>query len=106
MTYVGRRFFAGAWTAFKQRDATMDTLVALGTGSAWLYSTVAVLLPGLFPEGTAHPFYEATAVVITLVMLGQALETRAKGKTSQASTVLGQVCYIVDTEDRRELSRD
>jgi Cu+-exporting ATPase len=84
MTYVGRRFFVGAWAAFKQRDATMDTLVALGTGSAWVYSTVAVLLPGLFPEGTAHPFYEATAVVITLVMLGQALEARAKGKTSQA----------------------
>jgi Cu+-exporting ATPase len=84
MAYVGRRFFSGAWTAFRHRDATMDTLVAVGTGSAWLYSTVAVLFPGLFPEGTAHPFYEATAVVITLVMLGQALEARAKGKTSKA----------------------
>jgi len=84
MAYVGRRFFTGAWSAFKHREATMDTLVALGTGSAWIYSTFALLLPGLFPEGTAHPFYEATAVVITLVMLGQALEARAKGKTSQA----------------------
>ncbi len=84
MTYVGRRFFSGAWSAFTHREATMDTLVALGTGSAWLYSTFAVLFPGLFPEGTAHPFYEATAVVITLVMLGQALEARAKGRTSQA----------------------
>jgi len=84
MAYVGRRFFQGAWTAFKHRDATMDTLVALGTGSAWIYSTAAVLVPGVFPSGTAHPFYEATAVVITLVMLGQALEARAKGKTSQA----------------------
>ena len=84
MGYVGRRFFTGAWSAFRHRDATMDTLVALGTGSAWLYSTVAVLFPGFFPEGTAHPFYEATAVVITLVMLGQALEARAKGRTSQA----------------------
>ena len=84
MAYVGRRFFTGAWSAFKHREATMDTLVALGTGSAWVYSTVAVLFPGLFPEGTAHPFYEATAVVITLVMLGQALEARAKGRTSQA----------------------
>jgi Cu+-exporting ATPase len=84
MGYVGRRFFTGAWSAFRHRDATMDTLVALGTGSAWIYSTVAVLFPGLFPEGTAHPFYEATAVVITLVMLGQALEARAKGRTSQA----------------------
>jgi len=84
MAYVGRRFFTGAWSAFKHREATMDTLVALGTGSAWVYSTFAVLLPDLFPEGTAHPFYEATAVVITLVILGQALEARAKGKTSQA----------------------
>jgi len=84
MAYVGRRFFTGAWAAFRHRDATMDTLVALGTGSAWVYSTVAVLFPGLFPAGTAHPFYEATAVVITLVMLGQALEARAKGRTSLA----------------------
>jgi len=84
MAYVGRRFFTGAWSAFRHREATMDNLVALGTGSAWVYSTVAVLFPGLFPEGTAHPFYEATAVVITLVMLGQALEARAKGRTSQA----------------------
>ena len=84
MAWVGRRFFTGAWSAFRHREATMDTLVAVGTGSAWVYSTAAVLLPGLFPEGTAHPFYEATAVVITLVMLGQALEARAKGKTSQA----------------------
>lgn len=84
LAYVGKRFFTGAWSALRHRDATMDTLVALGTGSAWAYSTVAVLFPGLFPEGTAHPFYEATAVVITLVMLGQALEARAKGKTSQS----------------------
>ncbi|MFG1691227.1 heavy metal translocating P-type ATPase [Gemmatimonadota bacterium] len=84
MGYVGRRFFTGAWKAFRHRDANMDTLVALGTGSAWLYSVVAVGFPGLFPEGTAHPFFEATAVVITLVVLGQALEARAKGRTSQA----------------------
>ena len=84
MAWVGRRFFSGAWSAFRHREATMDTLVAVGTGAAWVYSTAAVLFPGFFPEGTAHPFYEATAVVITLVMLGQALEARAKGKTSQA----------------------
>jgi P-type Cu+ transporter len=84
MTHVGRRFFTGAWSAFRRREATMDTLVALGTGSAWLYSTVAVLFPGLFPPGAAHPFYEATAVIITLVLLGQALEARAKGRTSQS----------------------
>ena len=84
MVYVGGRFFTGGWAALRRHDANMDTLVALGTGAAWLYSTVAVAFPGLFPEGTAHPFYEATAVVITLVVLGQALEARAKGRTSQA----------------------
>jgi Cu+-exporting ATPase len=84
MMYVGGRFFTGGWSAFRRRDANMDTLVALGTGAAWIYSTVAVAFPGLFPEGTGHPFYEATAVVITLVVLGQALEARAKGRTSQA----------------------
>ena len=82
--YVGRGFFTGAWAALRRREANMDTLVALGTGSAWLYSTVAVAAPGLFPAGTAHPFYEATAVVITLVVLGQALEARARGRTSRA----------------------
>ena len=84
MVYVGGRFFTGGWSAFRRHDANMDTLVALGTGAAWIYSTVAVAFPGLFPEGTGHPFYEAAAVVITLVVLGQALEARAKGRTSMA----------------------
>ncbi|MAN96172.1 MAG: copper-translocating P-type ATPase [Gemmatimonadetes bacterium] len=84
MVHVGGRFFTGGWSAFRRHDANMDTLVAFGTGAAWLYSTFAVAFPGLFPEGTAHPFYEATAVVITLVVLGQALEARARGQTSQA----------------------
>lgn len=81
---AGRDFFTGAARAFARGNATMDTLVALGTGSAWIYSTVAVLAPSLFPAGAAHPFYEAAAVVVTLVVLGQALEARAKGKTSKA----------------------
>jgi P-type Cu+ transporter len=84
LTHVGRSFFVGGWAAFRRHDATMDTLVALGTGAAWLFSTAAVLVPSLFPVGTAKPFYEAAAVVVTLVILGQALEARAKGKTSSA----------------------
>ena len=84
LIHVGGSFFRGGWSAFRRHDANMDTLVALGTGAAWIYSTVAVAFPSLFPEGTGHPFYEATAVVITLVVLGQALEARAKGRTSQA----------------------
>ncbi len=82
--YVGRRFFTGAWQQARHGSSNMDTLVAVGTGAAWLYSTAVLVFPGFFPEGTAHPYFEAVAVVITLVVLGQALESRAKGRTSQA----------------------
>ncbi len=84
MFYSGRQFFTGAWSAFKHHAADMNTLIALGTGAAWLYSTIALIFPRLFPEGTAEPFYDVTAVVTALVVLGQALEVRAKGQTSQA----------------------
>lgn len=84
MFYSGRQFFTGAWAAFKHHSADMNTLIALGTSAAWIYSTVALAFPGLFPEGTAEPFYDVTAVVTALVVLGQALEVRAKGQTSQA----------------------
>jgi len=82
--YSGRHFFVGAWAAFRHQSADMNTLIALGTSAAWIYSSVALLLPELFPEGTAEPFYDVTAVVTALVVLGQALEVRAKGQTSQA----------------------
>ncbi len=85
---VGRQFYLGAWRAARNREANMDTLVAVGTGAALLYSFTAVLAPGLFPEGAAHPFFEAAAVVITLVVLGQALEARARGTTSNALRAL------------------
>lgn len=84
MAYSGRQFFTGAWAAFKHHSADMNTLITLGTSAAWIYSSVALIVPGLFPEGTATPFYDVTAVVIALVVLGQALEVRAKGQTSQA----------------------
>src|SRR3990172_10766438 len=84
MAYSGRQFFTGGWAAFKHHSADMNTLIALGTSAAWIYSSVALLIPSLFPEGTATPFYDVTAVVTALVVLGQALEMRAKGQTSQA----------------------
>lgn len=82
--YSGYDFFTGAWAAFKHRSANMNTLIALGTGSAWLYSTFAIAFPSVFPEGTSEPFYDVVAVVIALVVLGQALELRAKGQSSAA----------------------
>ncbi|MEQ9569214.1 MAG: heavy metal translocating P-type ATPase, partial [Longimicrobiales bacterium] len=84
LVYSGRQFFVGAWAAFRHQSADMNTLIALGTSAAWLYSTAALLLPSLFPEGTAEPFYDVATVVTALVVLGQALEVRAKGQTSQA----------------------
>jgi len=82
--YSGGQFFTGAWAALKRRSANMNTLIALGTGAAWVYSTIAVLFPSIFPEGTSEPFYDVVAVVTALVVLGQALELRAKGRTSEA----------------------
>jgi Cu+-exporting ATPase len=82
--YSGRQFFTGGWSAFKHHSADMNTLIALGTSAAWIYSTVALAFPSIFPAGTANPFYDVTAVVTALVVLGQALEVRAKGQTSQA----------------------
>ena len=84
MFWSGSDFFTGAWAAFKHRSANMNTLIALGTGAAWLYSTFAILFPSVFPEGTSEPFYDVVAVVIALVVLGQALELRAKGQSSTA----------------------
>lgn len=84
MIYSGRQFFTGGWAAFKHHSADMNTLIALGTSAAWIYSTVALIIPSIFPEGTTTPFYDVTAVVTALVVLGQAIEVRAKGQTSQA----------------------
>jgi P-type Cu+ transporter len=80
----GRAFFISAWNQFLRRSANMDTLVALGTGVAWVYSTVVVLAPGIFPHGTNMPFYDAAGVVTALVLLGQWLEARARGRASLA----------------------
>ncbi len=84
MFWSGSDFFTGALAAFKHRSANMNTLIALGTGAAWLYSTFAILFPSVFPEGTSEPFFDVVAVVIALVVLGQALELRAKGQSSSA----------------------
>ncbi|MDH4134691.1 MAG: heavy metal translocating P-type ATPase, partial [Gammaproteobacteria bacterium] len=84
LVYAGGHFFRGAWKAFRNHNATMDTLIALGTGSAWLYSMAVVALPHLVPSRAQHAYFEAAAVIIALINLGQLLEVRARGKTSQA----------------------
>ena len=84
MVATGRHFFIGAAKAFRHHNANMDTLIALGTGTAWLYSMVVSLFPGVFPDMARHVYFEASAMIIGLINLGQALELRAKGKTSEA----------------------
>lgn len=80
----GGQFFASAWNGLRNHNTNMDTLVALGTGSAWVYSTVVALAPGLFPAGTAGMYFEVAVIVIALILLGQALEMRAKSRSSAA----------------------
>jgi len=89
MIWSGQSFFVGAWKAFKHHTADMNTLIALGTGAAYLYSLVATLFPQLFMGVATHShqpdvYYETAAVVITLILLGRFLENRAKGETSAA----------------------
>ena len=84
MAGTGGHYYTGAWKAFRHHNANMDTLIALGTGTAWLYSIVVASVPGALPEMARHVYFEASAMIIGLINLGQALELRAKGKTSEA----------------------
>jgi Cu+-exporting ATPase len=87
---AGGTFFINAWKALKRRTATMDTLVALGTGTAFFYSLFPTVFPQWFVAQGLSPdvYFEATAVIITFILLGRLLETRAKGKTSEAIRAL------------------
>jgi P-type Cu+ transporter len=97
VVYGGAQFYRGAWAAFRHRAADMNTLIAVGTGTAFLYSLAATIMPGWFAaaatamhagEGAAHTmvpvYYEAAAVIIALILLGRMLESRAKGRTGEA----------------------
>ncbi|HEY9134693.1 MAG TPA: heavy metal translocating P-type ATPase [Pseudomonadales bacterium] len=84
MTFSGAHFYTGAVKSFKAHSANMDTLIALGTGTAWLFSMAVVLAPSLVPESSRHLYFEASAMIIGLINLGLALEVRARGKTSEA----------------------
>ena len=85
LAYSGSQFFVGAWRALRRRSANMYTLIAMGTGVAWLYSTIALLFPGLFPESKfTEVYYDVTVVVTALVVLGLAMEVKARGRSSEA----------------------
>jgi Cu+-exporting ATPase len=82
--YSGRHFYIGAWKAFRAHNANMDTLIALGTGTAWVYSVLITAFPTVVPELARHAYFEAAVIIIALINFGSALEMRARGKTSEA----------------------
>lgn len=84
MFFAGKHFYVGAWKSLANHSANMDTLIALGTGTAWLYSMVVVFFPLVVPEMARHVYFEATAMIIGLINLGLALEVKARGRTSEA----------------------
>ena len=84
--WAGWRFYRGAWGALRHRTADMNTLIAVGTSAAYFYSMVAVLSPSLFvaPRLEPHLYFDTSAVIIALILLGRFLEARARGQTSEA----------------------
>jgi P-type Cu+ transporter len=82
--WAGWRFYRGAWGALKHGQANMNTLVVMGTTAAYLYSVVATLAPGLFAAGRADVYFDTSALIISLILLGRLLEARAKGRTNEA----------------------
>ena len=92
--WAGWPFFERGWASLKTRNLNMFTLIAMGTGVAWIYSIIGTVLPGSFPlsmrshDGSVAVYFEAAAVITVLVLLGQVLELRAREKTSGAIRAL------------------
>src|SRR6202007_2727589 len=90
----GFPFFQRGWASIANRSLNMFTLIALGTGTAYVYSVIAVLFPGIFPpsfreaNGAVPVYFEAAAAIVTLVLLGQVLELKARSRTSLAIRAL------------------
>ncbi|MCB1681030.1 MAG: copper-translocating P-type ATPase [Rhodospirillales bacterium] len=91
--WAGKPFFERGWQSLKTRNLNMFTLIAMGTGVAWVYSVVAALMPDIFPDvfrqdGTVAVYFEAAAVITVLVLLGQVLELKAREQTGGAIRAL------------------
>lgn len=92
--YSGRDFFKRGWSSIRRWNPNMWTLISLGVGAAYSFSVSGLLFPGIFPaqfkdtQGNVHLYFEAAAVILTLVLLGQVLELRAHSKTSSAIKAL------------------
>lgn len=84
LIYSGGHFYRGAWQQLKRGSSNMDTLISLGTGTAWFYSMLVVLIPDTLPSLARHAYFEAALIIIALVSFGHALEMRARSRTSEA----------------------
>ena len=86
MVWAGRHFYTRAWTAFRHHSADMNTLIAVGTLAAYLFSVTATVAPGFFTRASVMPhlYFEAVVIIIALILVGNALEARAKGQTAGA----------------------
>ena len=80
--WIGWRFYRGLWDGIKARASNMDTLIAIGTSAAYLYSAVVTLAPGYFPFTSVY--FETAAIIITLILIGRLLETKTKERASDA----------------------
>ncbi|WED58883.1 heavy metal translocating P-type ATPase [Vibrio alginolyticus] len=85
---AGKHFFSNAWLAATHKRATMDTLVALGTGAAWFYSMLVVIFPDWFPLASRHVYFEASAMIVGLISLGHYIEAKAKANTARSLQAL------------------
>jgi Cu+-exporting ATPase len=108
--WAGWRFYRGAWGALRHKTADMNTLVAVGTSAAYFYSVVAVLFPGLFTAAGAEIglYFDTSAMIIALILLGRFLETRARGQTSEAiKKLIGlnpETALVIRDGEEREVS--
>ncbi len=91
LSTAGRAFYSNAYQALKHKRATMDTLVALGTGAAWLYSMLVVIMPSWFPEASRHVYFEASAMIVGLISLGHFIEAKAKSENQSILTGIDEL---------------
>ncbi|WP_423821115.1 heavy metal translocating P-type ATPase [Salinisphaera sp. SPP-AMP-43] len=82
--YAGWRFYTQGWAELKHAAPGMNSLVMIGSNAAYFYSLIALLAPGIFPAGSAHTYFDAAGMIVTLILLGRYLEALARGRTSQA----------------------
>lgn len=105
LTTAGKSFFSNAWQALTHKRATMNTLVALGTGAAWLFSMLVVAFPDRFPPASRHVYFEASAMIVGLISLGHYIEAKAKAKTTRSLQALiklqpNEAVLITESDDQ------